>query len=308
MLKFLLFFCALVHAVSATRLYNIVNNCPIPVTLYINGASQGTLASSGGFTTRTVDDNWSGFIYTDANQGNSDGSGTVRAGFFGEDNYYYLVSDPSWVNVGVSIIPIDRAPKGGFCLHANCEYENCDSRAAFQQPPTAFPPAQSGIQPVAPLLECPQANTGYTVTFCPSGRIPNLQTRANIIQPVGHSDKCLDVRGGVFANGTPVQIYDCNGSQAQKWVIKRGKGSVRVTGTEFCLDAGSGPANGVGMKIWQCFDGLAAQTWFYDGVQETLTLYNQGQCLDLTDGDLTNGRQAQIWQCTAGNANQVWDI
>lgn len=59
---------------------------------------------------------------------------------------------------------------------------------------------------------------------------------------------------------------------------------VRATGTNFCLDAGSGtsrrnlvsnsvivdpwpydvaPANGVGMKIWQCYTGLAAQQWTF---------------------------------------------
>lgn len=57
--------------------------------------------------------------------------------------------------------------------------------------------------------------------------------------------------------------YDCNGSNAQKWLIVRGTTSVQVAGTNFCLDAGSAPANGVKMKIWQCFDGLAAQTWTY---------------------------------------------
>ncbi|KAK7055961.1 carbohydrate-binding module family 13 protein [Favolaschia claudopus] len=308
MARLIAFSLVAVPAVLGTRLYNIVNNCPISISLYINGDNQGVLASSGGFTTRTVDNNWSGFIYTDANQGNVDGSGTVRAGFFGQDNYYYLVADPSWVNVGVSIAPIDRAPKGGFCLHAECEYGNCGSNAAYQQPPTAFPPPHSGIQPPAPLISCPQADTGYTVTFCPTGTIPNFVKGPLTIQPVGQSNKCLDVRGAVYANGTPVQIYDCNGSQAQKWAIKRGKGSVQVAGTNYCLDAGSNPANGVGMKIWQCYDGLAAQTWYYDGVRKTLNLYNQGQCLDLTDGDLTNGRQAQTWQCTSGNTNQLWDI
>ena len=52
-------------------------------------------------------------------------------------------------------------------------------------------------------------------------------------------------------------------------------------GTDFCLDAGSseyfgpdefvcyllilliGPTSGVGLKIWQCFDNLQAQEWFY---------------------------------------------
>ncbi|KAJ7891699.1 carbohydrate-binding module family 13 protein [Mycena olivaceomarginata] len=138
-------------------------------------------------------------------------------------------------------------------------------------------------------------------SFCSTGIIPNLQTGPSTIQPVGHSKKCLDIIDGSFR-------YNCNGSQAQKWIIKRGKGSVQVAGMSYCLNAGSSPGNGVGMKIWQCFDDLAAQTWFYDGVRKTFNLYNEGQCLDLTDGDLTNGHQTQTWQCTVENTNQLWDI
>ena len=33
------------------------------------------------------------------------------------------------------------------------------------------------------------------------------------------SGKCLDVTGGIFDNGTPVQLYDCNGTPAQKRVL-----------------------------------------------------------------------------------------
>lgn len=31
-----------------------------------------------------------------------------------------------------------------------------------------------------------------------------------------------------------------------------------------------------------------------------------GLCLDLTNGDLTDGNPVQTWQCTDGNPNQVW--
>lgn len=71
------------QVVTAIRHYDIINNCPLPITLYINGESQGTLTSSGGSTTRDLPDGWSGFIYTDFNQGNEDGTATVRAGFYG---------------------------------------------------------------------------------------------------------------------------------------------------------------------------------------------------------------------------------
>jgi hypothetical protein len=36
--------------------------------------------------------------------------GKYNGVIFWQDNYYYLVTDPSWVNAGVSIAPVDRAP------------------------------------------------------------------------------------------------------------------------------------------------------------------------------------------------------
>jgi hypothetical protein len=36
--------------------------------------------------------------------------GRYNGAIFWQDNYYYLVIDPSWVNVGVGIAPVDRAP------------------------------------------------------------------------------------------------------------------------------------------------------------------------------------------------------
>jgi len=33
--------------------------------------------------------------------------------------------------------------------------------------------------------------------------------------------------------------YDCNGTQAQRWIIKRGSTKVQIAGTDFCLDAGT---------------------------------------------------------------------
>jgi len=117
----------------------------------------------------------------------------------------------------------------------------------------------------------------------------------------------LDVRGAVLANGTPVQIFDCNGTPAQQWVIGLGEGPVVLAGTNFCLDAGSAPANGVGMKIWECFSALPAQDWFYT-TDQRIALNGQGFCLDLTNGSLTNSNQVQTWKCTDNDVNQVWGI
>ncbi|KAJ3557945.1 hypothetical protein NM688_g1200 [Phlebia brevispora] len=148
----------------------------------------------------------------------------------------------------------------------------------------------------------------YTITFCPSASSdppppPPPPSNGYVqLHPNGNTAKCLDVQGDAVANGTPVQIYDCNGTGAQNWVLSTGTTSVQLSGTNYCLDIGSPPANGVQMEIWQCESGLAAQTWTYS----SNTLANQGFCLDLTNGDTTDGNIVQIWQCVAGNANQMW--
>ncbi|KAJ3507116.1 hypothetical protein NLJ89_g6483 [Agrocybe chaxingu] len=101
--------------------------------------------------------------------------------------------------------------------------------------------------------------------------------------------------------------YDCNGTNAQKWVIARGSTKVKLAGTNFCLDAGSTPGNGIGMKIWQCYDNLPAQQWYFTN-DNRIALEGRGLCLDLPNGVLTNSNQVQTWQCTDGNNNQVWTI
>ncbi|KAF5310428.1 hypothetical protein D9611_012245 [Ephemerocybe angulata] len=184
----------------ANRHFDIVNNCPLSINLVINGNVQGSLAS-GATTTRDLPDIWSGFIYTDFNQGNVDGAGTVRAGFEGTNSYYYIVKDPKWLNVGLQITPIDRAPKGGFCLSLECEVTEGQCNDAFTSPPSRLPGSNPGVPPPAPLYQCPQTGTlpaGYRVTFCPDGTIPNYQTRPRNIQPKRDpQNKCLDVQGGV---------------------------------------------------------------------------------------------------------------
>lgn len=35
----------------------------------------------------------------------------------------------------------------------------------------------------------------------------------------GESKMCIDARGAASANGTAVQLYDCNGSKAQSWIL-----------------------------------------------------------------------------------------
>ncbi|TXT10863.1 hypothetical protein VHUM_02368 [Vanrija humicola] len=149
------------------------------------------------------------------------------------------------------------------------------------------------------------ATPSSSTTAPPSSTTAPPTSSGKPIHPNGNNAKCLDVQGNVQANGTPVQIYDCNGSAAQNWIIKKGSTSVQLAGSNYCLDASSSPGNGVGLKIWQCYPGLTQQTWWYTD-DNRIAVQGQGQCLDLTNGDVTNGIQQQTWQCTGGNTNQIW--
>jgi hypothetical protein len=132
------------------------------------------------------------------------------------------------------------------------------------------------------------------------------------IHPNGDNSKCVGILGGTFADGTAVDIFDCNGSNGQKWQWNGDAlTSVNpVDGSQWCLDAGvqSQWANGVKMKIWQCFSNLAQQTWTPVTTSGTIKLTAANFCLDLTNGVKTNQNVLQIWTCSAGNANQLWTV
>jgi hypothetical protein len=112
---------------------------------------------------------------------------------------------------------------------------------------------------------------------------------------------------GNFANGTPVQIWACNGNAQQKWVYTTGGFStVKLAGTNFCLDATeANPADGTKLKIWTCIDRIPAQSWVFNG-DKTVALQSAAKCMDLTDGNKGNGNRIQVWDCSSGNVNQQW--
>ena len=126
-----------------------------------------------------------------------------------------------------------------------------------------------------------------------------------------------------------ISSSDCNGSNSQKW---QWNGDLLtsvnpVDGSQWCLDAGVNSqckyiyfrfmfilaytltgANGVRMKIWQCFSGLPQQTWTPDTSSGTIKLTTANFCLDLTNGITTNQNILQIWTCGGGNTNQIWTV
>jgi hypothetical protein len=119
----------------------------------------------------------------------------------------------------------------------------------------------------------------------------------------GLGGKCIDVAAASTANGTAIQLYDCNGSTAQSWTVGSGDGSIRALGK--CLDVtAAATVNGAQIQLYDC-NGSAAQQWTASG--SALVNTGSGKCLDATGQSSANGTRLQIWSCT-GTANQAWTL
>ncbi len=116
----------------------------------------------------------------------------------------------------------------------------------------------------------------------------------------GYQGLCLDDRSASTALFNPVQVYTCNGTNAQQWTVASGN-TLQVLG--MCLDVnGAGTANGTTVDLYTC-NGTGAQVWVPQSNGE-LVNPNSGKCLDDT-GFGGSGTQVQIWAC-ADSSNQQW--
>jgi GH18 family chitinase len=119
----------------------------------------------------------------------------------------------------------------------------------------------------------------------------------------GIASKCVDVASASSANGTAIQLWTCNGTNAQSWTVGT-DGTLRALGK--CMDiTAAGTANGTVVQLYDC-NGTGAQVW---QAQANGTLRNpaSGRCLDATGQSSADGTRLQIWDCAA-SSNQVWHL
>jgi chitosanase len=136
------------------------------------------------------------------------------------------------------------------------------------------------------------------VTF---GLLPASAATAGPITGLG--GKCIDVAGASSANGTAVQLYDCNGSSAQQWSVGNADGSIRALGK--CMDVANGSTtNGAKIQLYDC-NATGAQKWTVSN--GALVNTGSGKCLDVTGKSSANGTRLQIWTCTNAS-NQTWSV
>jgi hypothetical protein len=142
---------------------------------------------------------------------------------------------------------------------------------------------------------------GWSLNNNPGGGGGGGGGAAGVLRGVG-SNRCLDVPGASTANGTQLQIWDCNSGANQQWTYLS-NGELQVYGNK-CLDVpGHATAAGTRVQIWDC-NGGANQQWNLNA-DGTVVGRESGLCLDVTGRGTANGTAVEIWTCSGGS-NQQW--
>ncbi|MCG7523097.1 endo-1,4-beta-xylanase [Streptomyces sp. OfavH-34-F] len=116
------------------------------------------------------------------------------------------------------------------------------------------------------------------------------------------SGRCLDVPSAGTADGTEVQLWDCNNATNQQWTYTSA-GELRVYGNK-CLDA-AGTSNGAKVQIYSCWGG-DNQKWRLNS-DGSISGVQSGLCLDAVGAGTSNGTRIQLYSCWNGT-NQHWTV
>jgi hypothetical protein len=185
---------------------------------------------------------------------------------------------------GATLVDLAAASHGHDACSANPWVETGHPAAGR----AAYHPNEAGMRAAAATVETALVSTGqlHTAVF-----------RSGI------AGKCADVSNAGTADGTPVQLWSCNGTAAQSWAYTPGPGgTLRALGK--CLDVNHGDtADRVKVQLWTC-NGGGAQRWVA-GADSSLVNPQSGRCLDDPGNSTTDGIQLQIYACN-GTSAQRW--
>jgi hypothetical protein len=140
-------------------------------------------------------------------------------------------------------------------------------------------------------------------TTTPPTTTPPTTTPPGAGGPItGIAGKCVDIAGASSADGAAVQLFTCNGTNAQNWTHPADN---TVRGLGKCLDVtGASTANGAKAQLFTC-NGTNAQKWTVNAGRLQNT--GSGKCLDATNNSSADGTRLQIWTCGTG-ANQKFAL
>jgi len=142
----------------------------------------------------------------------------------------------------------------------------------------------------------------------------NIMPDGSIINP--NSGRCLEITnaGNSGANGSQIQIWDCNGGGWQKWTYpantpRQTTGPIVFrSATSTCLDDPNGvTTDGTQLQVWNCNGGVAQRWNLLKRTDGGMKITIGGKCVDVRGNGAANGAAVALWPCS-NNASQDWQI
>ncbi len=182
--------------------------------------------------------------------------------------------------------------------------------ATWTNRPAHDPPqARTQLPPVPALIgsasttKAPKPRpTPTRTTAAPStARRPSLPFSSVVL---GLDTRCMDVANALTADGTTVEVFGCNGTDAQHWAFAK-DGTIKAL--DKCLDAG---ASGT-VQIRTCAAGpkstdSTGQRWRFDNADRLVNRRSK-RCLDV-QGQLSADRTPLVTAACTTARSQVWTI
>ncbi|MET0402618.1 MAG: RICIN domain-containing protein [Cystobacter sp.] len=147
----------------------------------------------------------------------------------------------------------------------------------------------------------------------PGGGLPPLPPSDSVVKLVAsHSSKCLDVASSGTQNGTLVQQWGCNGTNAQAFRLKEVSGGYSLVNVNSnkCVDvSSSSTADNATIQIWDC-NATSAQTFKLtagSGGSYSLVNANSNKCLTVAQSGTNDGARVLQNACT-GASNQQFAV
>ena len=119
----------------------------------------------------------------------------------------------------------------------------------------------------------------------------------------GLANKCMNVDSANTADGTRVELYECNNSRAQQWTLRH-DGTLRGLAGKCLTVRNASTANHTPTELRRC-DGGAYQRFDYTRSEELRSRLNPNKCVEVKGGVTSNHTQVQLYNCN-GTASQRW--
>ena len=120
---------------------------------------------------------------------------------------------------------------------------------------------------------------------------------------IGLNNKCLDDSRSIAKNRNAIQLYRCNGTNAQKWTISS-DGSIRsAVNSQYCIDvAGGRKAEGTNVQLYKC-NGTNAQQFTVSATAIVNT--RSGLCISVKDAISADWTRLVMTSCHS-TPSQTW--